>query len=419
MKDLEDPYTLAHARRQPRRRAVRLTNDATEALKHALTEKWRADKQTGKLTREVRAEILGVSVATSERLLSGKGVDRSTISVAFRNVGLEYSDKVFEPLVPEDDALPPDQQPMPEVNHPQTRHKWSRFVSFVLAASVLLAVVMTTVKHPASASGKPVTADWATRFNIEFAEASNLYHEAKFAEAQKRMDSAMDIARSHDSAGQFSGALRLAGDLQAAHGAFRQAKDSYSAALKLRGMMHQDTTLPPILEALGDVETKMGDYASARMSLTQALNGYTNGKDRVGIAMTARDLGTLSFDGGDNRCANLWLETSLQALHGLSKMDLEADVRARKALVIARQSRLDEARTALCQCLQYWTMRGHPRWIAVSEYQLGTVESAAHRFPKAAVLLSRSLSGFEKLGDEDGAVHAKLALARLGPRIDD
>src|SRR4051812_4110967 len=79
-----------------RRRAVQLTPEALNNLKCALSEKWHLEERPGKLTREARAEILGISIATAERVLTGKGVDRPTLTLAFRNVGLSWHESYCE-----------------------------------------------------------------------------------------------------------------------------------------------------------------------------------------------------------------------------------------------------------------------------------------------------------------------------------
>ena len=88
MNTTADPEALPRSRK----RAVQLTPEAIESLKDALLIKWQGDRRLGKLTRETRAEILGLSVATADRVLSGKGADRSTLILAFRSVDLPWDD---------------------------------------------------------------------------------------------------------------------------------------------------------------------------------------------------------------------------------------------------------------------------------------------------------------------------------------
>jgi len=69
---------------KPRERAVRLTAEAREALRQALNACWHQSGAPGRLTREARADLMGVSIATANRILDGEGVDRSTLTNVFQ-----------------------------------------------------------------------------------------------------------------------------------------------------------------------------------------------------------------------------------------------------------------------------------------------------------------------------------------------
>src|SRR5690349_946323 len=90
-------HEIGGHQKQTRRRAVRLRPDALELLKATLAQTWAKNPGPGKFTREEKANLLGVSVATSQRILKGEGVDRPSLTLAFKNLGLEWEDSYCEP----------------------------------------------------------------------------------------------------------------------------------------------------------------------------------------------------------------------------------------------------------------------------------------------------------------------------------
>ncbi len=405
-----------------RKRAVRLTPEALILLNRGLVEKWQDDRQPGKLTREARAEYLGVSVATSERILAGKGVDRSTLSHAFRCLGLAWDESCCEPLVkpplPEPKDTP---SPVPEPVSPAASRKsphraaqelktWGSGILFVVAVSGALGLAAWKLPAPAP---PVVRGEWAKEFNVAFSAGMDLFHAGRYAESRKQLDAAIEIARRYDSASSLSSALRLAADLDLARGSLHAARQGYKEAAGIRVRIADGPTVPALFEALGDVETRLGDFKNAKASLNMALVGFRKYDDRVGVAMASRNLGSLYYGMKDLQAAKHWFQESLLAVKGLAKPEIEMDVRGRQALVYQQMGRIGDARNLLKRCLGFWVARRHPRWIALSQYQLGVCEAAAGNRQEATALLTASKAGFEKVGDMAGLTDAKAALARL------
>ena len=363
--------------KKPRNRAVRLTVEGLGILRDSLVERWQADDRAGRLTRETRAELLGVSVVTSERILSGKGVDRSTLAAAFKNLGLPWDEAYCERLNTDRDrdeaqspgrvdALEPTLASEPVTNRsaagvilPVNSRRRSPKRYFVLGASLLCLVAaagwrMTTLSNARSSR-------WIYECNVAFDDGLERFHQGDYKAAKARLKVVIEIAKKHDSASRLSSALSLSGDLAAAEGSLREARDHYRDALGLRNALKEDREKIALWEALGDVETRLGEYVSAEESLNQSLHAYERAGDRVGVAMVSRDLGTLAYRRWDPDAAFRWFQASLDAVKGKSKPDIEADVRGRKALVMLKQGQLDEAREDLRDCLHYWTTKKHPR----------------------------------------------------------
>lgn len=104
-------------------RSVRLGKEGIDRLVLAMESKRRLDSPGQRLTRDQKGAMLGgLSVATVDKLLQGRVVDRATAELAFRAVGLSLSN---EDIVPgtdtqlEDERSGPDQ--LAEIGKPRSR----------------------------------------------------------------------------------------------------------------------------------------------------------------------------------------------------------------------------------------------------------------------------------------------------------
>lgn len=397
--------------RASRSRAVCLTTEASEILRKEIAVAWMQSHGSGKLTRETKAEILGVSIVTCDRILSGKGVDRASLTHAFKSLGVEWDDKYCEPaggLAPE-----PDPETRQESEQTVSIEKPTPRLRLIRALSVLVCMVLVGVAWvTTNAKREDNSLTWQRVATAAFQRCTDLYHEGKFEQARKELVVLKEIARNHDSAAAMSGAFRLGADIDGAEGSLENAKEGYKSAIRLRADLESDGTIPSIKEALGDVETRAGDYSDAEKTLLEALEGFSRYKDPVGVAMASRNLGTLSFVQKDLSGAERWFTYAFRSIYGLDKPDLEADLRGRQALLWHAQGKAG-AEEQLRKCLEYWTTKNHPRWIAVTQYQLGTIQSDAGATGEAERLLKLSQIGFQKVGDKAGARNASVALRKL------
>lgn len=399
--------------------------EAIYLLNQALSDRWRLESKAGKLTREVRAELLGVSVVTMERLLSGGGVDRTTVRHAFNSLGLSWSDELLQPSgsSPEQPIVivEPEQVEVIELAA-ETRPKLSvRQISVVaLLASALVPIGLlslatrTETLHRKSGDVAQSDASWRKDFNSILGDGTTRYNQGRYDEARVAIDQAVSIARTHRSADTLASALRMSGDLANSQGSLMQAKDCYTEALGLWKVLNNDVSKPAVEEALGDVETKLGEFDEARQDLMISLAGFRSSHEQAGVAMASRDLGSLCLEKHDPTQANQWFEQGLRAVQGLAQRDLDVDILGRQALAFRELGKLQQAEAQLTSCLKYWTSRGHPRWIAVSEFQLGTVEAKQHHTREALALIEHSKAQFSTLGDKWGAAQSDKWLSQLG-----
>ena len=406
---------------QARRRAVRLTDEARQILKSALFERWRRDSGDKKLTREVRAGLLGVSVATSERVWEGKGVDRPTLTLAFKNLGLDWQDSYCVDASGQNLCPPSSDQVVDVSNLDSLRTKspiWIRLTFATIAVLALCTTIVVILHRPTTTWAVRSDKPWQDQFCLIMAKGTESYHRAEYGHAQSQLDEAIGLARSHDAVGELAGALKLSGDLAAVRGSFQLARTRYEESATLWATLNQEPSRACVLEALGDLQTRTGDFEGARKNLTQALETFNLSKDSVGVAMAMRDLGSLSFCSGNLSSALNWFRAGMHELKGSSKPDIEADIRGRQALVLQKQGHPKEAHDILQNCLRYWTQRDHPRWEATIKFRLAAVEIDLGNRKSASLLLASSKTIFGGLGDAPNATEASNLLERLAKPSD-
>ncbi|RYG21429.1 tetratricopeptide repeat protein, partial [bacterium] len=399
---------------KPRKRAVRLTPEALESLRAALTERWRS-QSSGRLTREARAELLGVSIATAEKIIANRGVDRTTLEVAFNSLGLEWNDAFCEyasaaaevsPVRPaeSDERGSAHRVPLVASVPPQTTPIRNLVAAGLLTAALLGGAAIVAWRSGVAAPPKPtVSSDtaWIDESDRALVEASARYHRSDFQGARKELGKVLEIAREHDSNRNFDAASLLLGDLETLAGRFEEAKDQYAVAIRRRKNLGQKPW-PPVLESVGMAEMRLHNWQAARESLILCLEGFRDNQEPVGVAMASRDLGELAFRTGDLDAAENWFRRSLATIKGLRKADIETDVRGQHALVHLARGHALRAREELKACLDYWSRwesKGHPRWIAVTEMRLGLTEARLKNTAAARAHFTRSKEGFQRVGD--------------------
>ncbi len=393
-----------------RKRAVRLTPDAHGALLGALHARWERDASGKRLTWEVRTRLLGVdSVATARRVVANEGVDRSTLALAFKSLDLAWDDGRCESCAGEPEAPAPKEPKEPEPPKPlyaptPKPRRWP------LVAGGLLVVLLL-----AAWPGRPEPRqDWQAEFDRAMAQGIDRYAKGDYAVSGQRIERANAIAKAHDSADRMAYAHHLLGDLDKARGHLRAAKVHYLDEEALRRSRVPGAEMPDLDEALGDVQTRLGEYDEARTRLLRSLEGYRNLSSAEGVLSAQRDLGSVELGAGNLDLADAWLRRSLEGLRKLPNPGIEADVHSRQALVLLARRRPKEAAKLLEGCLAFWRAQGHPRWTALTEMQLGQAEAALRQTARAADRLARSRDAFVRVGDEARVAEATTHLALLG-----
>jgi len=394
-----------------RRRAVRLTPEAAALLQRGVYEAWTKAGGKGKLTREAKAEMLGLSVSTSERVLACGGVDRSTVTLAFAKAGLPWHEGHLD-----SDAAPPVsvvkevQAQEASALHPSPPRQKSKRQPMMLVGT---AVVFAALAAPALMSRKAE----ATGPKPEYAsttallKGSTAFHSGDYGLAQTQVSEALTLASQYKDTGRMSSALRVEGDIAAAKGDYDTALLKYGTALTLRQLLGEEISYPALYEALGDLRTKMGELDKAEADLKNSHRLYSRFRDHVGVAMAARDLGTIWYLRKDWARADQWFARAEQSVAGQGKPELLMDITARQALVDAERGDPERARERLHVALAFWEGRKHVRWQAMTWQQLGIVSMTEGDQKSAREQFERSKGLFDQAGDRAGSAKSA-ALAR-------
>ncbi|HMS56375.1 MAG TPA: tetratricopeptide repeat protein [Fimbriimonadaceae bacterium] len=374
---------------QRRKRAVRLKQDALAMLTVALQATWQQNPQHRKLTREERARILGVSLSTAQRIIKNQGADRASLSVAFKSVGLDWSDSFCESA--NDDA---EATVIPATT--STPRK-SPFRPLVIAGACVLSIFAVLSFKPSR--NPPSDRDWQQVYFESYDEAEVHYNRAQYREARVDIHRAISIARERENAPRLASSLRLAGDLEAASGNYRLAYARYKESLGIREGLQNKDAYPALEEALGSVELKQGNWKSARNHFLRSHDLFLQSRDWTGVAMASRGLGRASHLMGNYVQADYWYNRGLYALTQVEKPDLAMDIRSLRALLLHSTGKSVEAKKVLEDAIRYWVAKRHPRWVATMRMRYATVLEDKD---EAKALLETARKDFASLGDLGG-----------------
>lgn len=383
-----------------------LRQEALDRLEAALAAEWRAKYPGARLTREARAELMRLSIPTSERLLRGQGVDRATVKLAFECVGLTLTEADLAPTEP-DAAMQSEAQSIDEQRTaPTTYLAPKRRIAGWVASAVIAALALGGI------AGTRTYLLESRRESIRVAYQSGLdaYHHGRLDEAEIQVERLLKLAHDFDSLEGLAIYLRLAGDIQAARGDLPKAESLYAEALRI--WVHRGSVARPaeLNEALGNIQLRQGRLAEAKSSFEASLKGQLVVDNPHGVAMAQRGLGSVAYQEGRYREAVSWFSAAQAELRKRPEPGMETDLRGRMALVRHRLGETEAALTELEACLRYWKAKDSRRWIALAELDLATVLRERGDHAEANRYLASSLERFEQLGDAFHADQARRAM---------
>ncbi len=381
-----------------RQRAVTLTPEALEILKQALDKSWRDSGLTTRLTRQVRAELMGVSVPTADKILANQGVDRSTLTQSFASLGIRWNDNFCSaPLRTAPEAEEPPQPKRP--------------ISGLLKALALSGILIAACAVAFVTWNKRTHLDWLSEHDWQLHLATMSYNDGNYAEAEQHLANAMQIAKEHQSGRFVAIAYKIQGEIACARGQLTKGEESYLALLKER-QLHNEPVWAPIHEVLATVQIRLKKFKEAEQNLNIAYDSYTKDKVPHGIAEVYRGRGMLNAALGKPYEALEWFAKSTELNAGQDPA-LDIDIRGERALILLQLGKAEEAHQDLEACLAFWTKKTQLRWMSLIEMRLGLVEAKQGKPQEARARVTRALAGFQKVGDEARVAEAATLLQAL------
>lgn len=374
-----------------KRRAVDLTPEALSKLNVALEVRCSQDVPPKRPTRGAKAEILGISLPTLDRILALKGVDRAILEQAFAAVGLDWDDRFLNPSATS--AVPTPTRDTANTSSPPitlTSIKWLWLVG-LLGSGLIVGASFHLVTD--------VDSNWAQVYDGLLSKATRQYGQGQYRQSAATLAEAMAVAEKHATSRDLEAALKLRGDIANARGRFSEAEEYYRATIRYRTLRNR-IPWAPIHEVLGVVQVRLKKFAEAEQNLSSAYKAFSKNKEPNGVAEVLRDRGCLAVAMGRPTEALAWFAKSLEVLQGRGAMDMVVDVQGERAMALLALGQLEVAHADLTQCLTHWSRSGHKRWIGLTEMRLGKIENQMGKRRSAAERLTRASEHFHAVGDE-------------------
>ncbi|MBX7132020.1 MAG: tetratricopeptide repeat protein [Fimbriimonadaceae bacterium] len=391
-----------------RRRAVRLTAHGRAILENALLERWKQDRNEGRITREGRAQLLHLSPKTAERIQKGEGVDRNTLAHAFKSIGLDWSDDLCERVGEPDDRAPAPNLDLPTNPTIPERIRISKWLRLrvglvVFAITVALAISIFSFTRRTEGQRAQTYNDWLARFTMQHDAGVASYQAGKLDLAWQQAASALTTAEERNDQKCRAGAIGLQGQVLAAQGKLPEAAAKFRLAMTLNTKAGYEYGNASLYEVLGACEARMGNLDAAEECFERSLAMYTAMGVTGGVAEAARGLGSVAACRGAFEVGIKWYESALAPyVNDDPAPGIFLDVRARLAVITSQQGEHVKALQELRVCLSEWKKRDQPRWQGATLLQLAAVFAASGDHDEARRCLEEAASKFEAVGDVRG-----------------
>lgn len=398
-------------RRRPR--AVQLTDSALGRLKSKIQEVHQSQRPGGRLTREARAELMGVSPVTADRILGRKGNDRNVLIDVFLKLELDWTDEDCEPH-------PSKMHPVTSVAPNPVSKPRRHFAPLLISLSVLVSVPVLVHLATLIASETGAQRYLAER-NVAaslIAEGRRAYVQADYSIAREKARQAFSHAQQHAAAEHAAEALTLDGEIFAAQGQLDEALEKYREALSLWQTFGNTHAKATQLEVIAVTEARLGLIDDARQNLLEALDIFRQLGNRDAQTGSLRGLGSIAAVSGDIATARRWYEEASRDLEKRPEKAMQVDLRALSALLLRDEGKYPEALSELESCLDYWQSREHPRWQATTRRQIASVLLLAGEEERALQQITRAIALYEQVGDQLSAAEARRLLSEGRPYIE-
>jgi len=396
-----------------RRRAVRLSTPACEELERALVARWARVSPNRRLTREARAELFGVSPATADRIVAGKGVDRATLIQAFASVGLEWSDRYCAPNSEEavstipSPTVAPTPSPIasqPYTNRGRTQSKWA--LAFGLVAAVVLGFPSTandTKPYFRYVVDKPIS------------DARNSYNRGDYSDAERALLTARSRTKDVDSLISTAAMVAVEADITAVKGDLNTAINLHSGAIAMHEQYGDANGTGFGRSAIAELMVKQRRFDEAAAMAQLAWPHFERSRNFSLLSALSVTFATIHGERRQFADADRWF--AIATAYNLADQDPDraADIVGRWAVVDRYRGRLAVSAEALESARSHWRSQGHLRWIAKLNLELGRTYAQMGRIADARSCFQAAQGGYDAVGDRLGYRHATEAIASVSP----
>ena len=398
-----------------RNRGVRLNDHGLNVVQATLRQQWAQEAAHTKLTRERKAQLMGLSIATSDKVLKGDLVDRATLLLVFNSLNIEWKDEYLSLISAENNDA--------AVSHPIAEHTYdSNCVSAINHSSTIGSIFSHKVWRWLAvgfvALGFIAATVWSLQPTLPTPLAGQkAFHAGQFASATKIVTSLRTNSQASDSTSGLIEILRLEGDLLVSKGEYAQAKDRFSQALEIKQSLGIKNTYASSFEAIADCHLHLGELQAALNMFGKSLNQYSQEQDAVGVVMAKRGIASAYIKLGKIQYGLSLLNTCREDLRNcpaFARPALEADLLGRQAIAYSLFNSHQSAISLAEKSLTFWQRQKHPRWVAVCESQLGFIYRRSGNEPQASEHLKKSKLAFQQLGDSKtmDLIRAEMHLAQ-------
>lgn len=428
---------LVAARRAKRARAVRLSPEGIAILDDHLETRWRAEFPAERLTRPLRAELLGVSVRTADRLLSGSPVDRSSVATAFARTACELLPEYFIEQDPatgnselgiDDDLDTTDEDRIYEsvevadikpngfatsesgkfssktasVRRESTSVSPPRALYWALV--LILVILVMVIAAGTTGRGDDAMASQQYRESIQILlnEGHDAFQKGEYEKSERLFYEVIEKNQVARDTAYFADAKRGLANLAIYRGDYSKALKLIEESLALRGEFDADSPYGPLNEMKGDIYIKLGNIAQAEKSYRTSIIYYGRSNEPLGVAMVQGELGSIYTKTNRLAEAETELTSALKWLKFNNRPREIAAIQLLRAELRTKQNRLAEAIQIARDSLAYFTKEDHKRWKAKSNFVLGKALLAAKSTSQAENCFKEAERLYREIEDREG-----------------
>ena len=375
-------------------RSTQLTDLGINTLKSALLIKSQSIQGNQKLTRELKAALLDLSVITSDKLLTGKCVDKSTAIHAFNCLGLEIEEGFFLENNSTTNKLNKKNTELLQVTQ-KGIYTQTIFAKILRLFAGTVCIVSTTIVIKQKINVE--TRDTTFKHLVSLSESE--YMRGNFTASKQYLTRATNVIQESGTANELSVVLRQKADLLAARGELQIAKYLYTQILDIKETMNQRISYAALHDAIAEIDLKSNNNEEALKHIKFSIENYRKDKDIKGVLLAHRNYINYYINTRNYRKASQIVKYCKALNSHSGSEDILADIRTREIDLHIASNHIDEAEKLARQNLAYWSRYNHERWLGITYLQLLQIEKRKDNTRNVQYFKLAAIEALSKAGD--------------------